>query len=569
MRWSVLLLLVPGVCAAQDRSITKVIDARTREPLPFCSVVLQHQGSGTLTNDDGVFGLPVDAGSDSVIFSMVGYTRTIIALTDVIHMRVVELEPYTTELATVEVRSKSAELYTLVARCAKRLRRTRTSTAKVYFEMGTHMDDRPVEVIECFYNGRINGPHIASLELKHGRIGIAPAGDRFFVSLNVTKAMSLLDIRMPHDQFPADPFQWTSARAIAKRYRVAATTHGTDGSALVHVRLTPRDSSGNFFSAEAWIDATTGMPRSIILACDGCTDHPFQPIAPSDRIHAIDMQVRLTMTESSAEPELHHMELRYKMDYEDTTTRHSVLTEAVMHVFDRGRPFLLPVFTYDDHQYDYRKITFQPYDSSFWATAPTLVRTERQERDLKFFAEHGHLTSSTRLPEMKGNAFFESNYARWAPDRRISLRTLPPPPGEAVPAGNAGRVHLEAQLYLDVDTGGSRPRIFTATVFDAFRSYYRAPEVRQTDAFLNIFFDLCEIERRRMDAQLRMPGQCYEDMLTIHAAARRNVERITREYLLDTDNGTNVPAMSVWNQRVKDALGIDNFALIGLDADQR
>jgi hypothetical protein len=106
-------------------------------------------------------------------------------------------------------------------------------------------------------------------------------------------------------------------------------------------------------------------------------------------------------------------------------------------------------------------------------------------------------------------------------------------------------------------------------VFDAFRSFHYATELRHTDAFLNIFFDLSEIERRRMDAQLREPGLRYEEMLAIHKVATRNVERLAHQYLANTDNGTNVPALLVWNKRVMDALGIDNFALIGLDADQR
>lgn len=574
MRQWVLLAFSPAACLAQPVLKGHVVDGVTHEALAYCSIALQGRPSGTLSNDEGAFALPFAIPEDTILFTMIGYERRALSVSDALRSPEVALTSAATDLAPVEVRPDQDELYELVARCARKMLQLTEVNSKLYFEMGTRMDDQPVEVVESFYNARVRGPHIEQLDLKHGRIGIAPVGDRFFVNLDVTKAMSMLDIREADERFPTSPFQWTTAKALRKRYHVQERGRREKDPGPVHVLLTPRDTSGSGFVVDAWIRAGTSLPEAIVMSCEHCVRYPFVPLEPEDRIRRIDMRVSISFREDpETRAELDHMELDYRMDHTGLGREHAVHTTATMRTFDRDRLFILPLFAYDARQNDYRKITFQPYDSSFWATAPTLVRTEQQERDRDFFAQHGFLTGNARPRAFSMHTFFESNYAFWAPDRRISLKTLPPR-GEASVFHDRARahrtvqpptVHLEAQLYMDVDTTGDRPRIFTATVFDGFRSYHEEPEQRYTDAYLNIFFDLCEMERRRLDDEVRVPGLTYADMCAAHSRAVRRMHVTTAQYDRQVVLGANGPAFARWNQVVKDALGIDNFVLDGLD----
>ena len=53
----------------------KVVDATTNVPLPFASVVLQGQTSGTATDFEGAYRLEgVTAGVHNVVVSFLGYT---------------------------------------------------------------------------------------------------------------------------------------------------------------------------------------------------------------------------------------------------------------------------------------------------------------------------------------------------------------------------------------------------------------------------------------------------------------------------------------------------------------
>ncbi|HMC98356.1 MAG TPA: carboxypeptidase-like regulatory domain-containing protein, partial [Flavobacteriales bacterium] len=381
MRCAFLLLLVPTPAFAQSIVEGRSVDAETHAPLPYCSVVVQGTTQGTITNADGFFRLAADSLRDTLVFSYVGYARRALPAGALAGGGDVLLDPSVTHMREVEVRANDDRLYQLVARCAQGLRMYAAHPAKLYFEMSTHMDERPVEVLEAFYNVRINGPHVEDLMLKQGRIGIAPVDGRYFVSLDVTKAMSLLDIREAHPKFPMSPFQWTKARALARHYEARYAGSSMDDARLDHVVLEPRDSTSGAFAVEAWIDGTTAQARSIELHCTDCRPHPFVVLKPEDRITSMSMRVRFTFKDGPAPAPLDHMELDYELGYVDAQGPRHVHTTAVMRPFQHNASFILPLFNYDLTQNDYRKITFQPYDSVFWATSPTLVRTDAQEHD--------------------------------------------------------------------------------------------------------------------------------------------------------------------------------------------
>lgn len=73
-----LLLLMPAFSQAQEMRITgRVVDAKTKEPVPFASIGLLKAGAAALTNQQGYFqlaGLEKDS-QDSLIVMTLGYHR--------------------------------------------------------------------------------------------------------------------------------------------------------------------------------------------------------------------------------------------------------------------------------------------------------------------------------------------------------------------------------------------------------------------------------------------------------------------------------------------------------------
>ena len=77
--WFVLLLPILG--RAQENRITgRIVDAKTKDPVPFASIGLREEGTGALTNEYGYFQLAglEKTNQDSLIVMTLGYERSAI-----------------------------------------------------------------------------------------------------------------------------------------------------------------------------------------------------------------------------------------------------------------------------------------------------------------------------------------------------------------------------------------------------------------------------------------------------------------------------------------------------------
>lgn len=567
------LFLIPLPALAQVPLTGRLLDAGTRAPLPYASIGVSGTARFTLSNEEGAFSIVTDTLHGSLRVALIGYRTRVVSAQEVARDGILLLQPTAKELPSFTVKGSDTQ-YERVARAAKTLRRQQPGKARAYFELETHLEGQPVEVIECFYNAELEGAQVRDLHLKHGRIGVAPVqtregGQRYFVSLNTTKAITLFDPTASNDHYPATPFQWTKAKAIKKRYRVELLS--TDDSGTDLLRLTPRDTSGTAFTVDLWLRRTDDRVLAYELRCTACAPVPFEPYKAVDHILSTDLRIKHVWQPDANV--LEHTELAYTMDYEGMGRREHVRTSAVLHLFDPGGSFMLPLFEYDQEQPDYRKILLQPYDSVFWQQAPTLVSTAQQQRDRAFLRTHGTFTGFRKANGTSKTTFFESNCAWWSAEKRISLKSLPPPPDDGRRPANyqqrgatvpATQVNLDAQLYLDMDTTGGQLRVFTATLLDGFRSYYHLPEERHTDCFINLFFDLCEMERRAMQVELQQPSMTAERARSIHSTWTNHMRDMTRRYMKETALGSDHHALLQWNAMVKEALGLDNVAMFGL-----
>lgn len=582
LRRPLFLCLVACAAHAQGQVHVEghVRDATTGEPLPFASVVAHHAGTSTLTNEEGAFRIGL-AADDTLIVSYLGYQHQRVAAHAAADIR---LQPSTLELRAVEIDGRSDPLYELVVRSARHLDRAGRYRSKLYYELGTRTDGRPVEALECFYNAELKGPGIASLALKNGRIAVVPDKGRYMLNLNTSKGFTLLHPTRK-GPFPTSPLEAGSVSALRKRFDLTLLGITHDPEELYHILLVPRDSTADLFRAELWLEPTAERIRSLTLECTDCGSHPFQALYPSAQLRNMDIRYRQTYTQVDGRQRLQTIELDYALTYHPRFAGPNagppqdrrVYAKGIMHLFDHGKSFILPLFRYDRDQTDYRKITFMPYDSVFWANAPTLPRTAQQERDQALFQQKGTLLGhGLRSADGSPTPLFDSNYTFWSPARRISLKSHVAPPLDipvrggytTAPPPMARQVELVTQLYLNIDSTATGYRTFSVTVFDGLHSLYQAPPGPHTDLFLNLFFDLCEIERRRMQAALDTPGLTLERIKALHSSAEAAMADTTLRFMKETRYGEDMRALQRWNEHVRDRLGIDNAALFGAEAER-
>ena len=122
---------------------------------------------------------------------------------------------------------------------------------------------------------------------------------------------------------------------------------------------------------------------------------------------------------------------------------------------------------------------------------------------------------------------------------------------------------MNVQLFLDVTQNERTFNFKSYSVFDAMKTFYHLEEEAETKAFLNIYFDICEIERRRMENLLNSSANTIQKTDSIYHEAVRRKDEVTKKYLKDVQLGKAKKSMYEWNDYVFQNLGIDNLKLFG------
>ncbi len=79
-----------------------------------------------------------------------------------------------------------------------------------------------------------------------------------------------------------------------------------------------------------------------------------------------------------------------------------------------------------------------------------------------------------------------------------------------------------------------------------------------------MYFDLCEIERRKFELACRKEVLNPQRVDAIYKDSKRVLDEVLSDFLTQVDRGQNRKAMLKWNEVIKADLGIDNVVLFSL-----
>ena len=82
------------------------------------------------------------------------------------------------------------------------------------------------------------------------------------------------------------------------------------------------------------------------------------------------------------------------------------------------------------------------------------------------------------------------------------------------------------------------------------------------NAFFNIYFDICEIERRKMEEKLKTNIYTVEQIDYVYKETIENMDILTKRYLKEVKLGENKKLFNKWNQYVLESLNIDNIKMV-------
>jgi hypothetical protein len=501
---SSVFILCIGSSFSQNIIRGVIRDSQTGEPLPYSSIAVKSSTRGTIANADGVFSLPANLNRDTLVFSYLGFERLEIPAKELIRLKEIMLKRKDILLQEVVVHSTDDYLYEILNQCRKNLlKNSGEYVSKVYYGIETKTKDRPVELLECYYNGYLNGTSVNSLSLKNGRIGLAEIDKRYFLTLNTSKGISRMSLLLKSDDYPSLPLQMTK-REAKKLFRLSL---GPGDKETIHIIFSPKKDSLSQFSGDLWIEKKTNILLKSELHVTNAEKHPFLPIFPADSICNLDINISHTFEKEGLLNKLDHINFSYRITYKsvrDISTvalpsiiKRELTTSGIMYFYDYGNPFILPYFEYDHDFEDYRKIAIIPYNEFFWDNNNTLVLTSAQKANLGFFANEGYLVNyrgenygndflRIRHSDSTLSSLYEYNYCFWDSDKRMMLnRKLKQNRIYQQEKINnsilSDLYHLEVQLFLDITQKEGNYFFKTYTVFDAVKTFYHLEEEAETD----------------------------------------------------------------------------------------
>lgn len=573
MRFCMIFFLLISVCSyAQLPHSTlngTILDASSNEPLAYCNIAIKYQSKGFITNELGQFQLKAHLKRDTLIISYIGYTTRKIPAHFFVKNKVLKLKPQSINLKELVVAENEKELYDAIYNCRKKLRRVGKDNAKGYLQIESQTAEQPIEMLQTYYNVATENGTIQALNLKNGRVGLAPISDQFFFSLGTSTAISRLSLTNRNQYFPWNPLQLTRGR-LKKRYRITRLSSFSN-EAIYHIAFEPRKEETDYFAGEIWIDKATFDILKIELNCKNASQHPFEPIWEQDEIESIDFNIVQTFQSSSTQNRLSHVNFSYAVNYlqyrkAEAAKLLKIGTSGLLFLFEYDTQYLEPLFEFEPTVNDYLKISTFPFNPHFWAENEGLVFTDKQQQQVEYFKTKGTLLNyRDNLFSGQTPLFLWSNAVWSASDRLTYDKTFMYQNTNTQKVMAVGQLlDFKVNLFVDINQFADTLQYFTKATFDIKNSFYNIPKTKLTDCFINIYFDIAEIHRRQLQAILDSKTHTIAEAEEALSNSKKKLERRLNQYLIEVSEGLNYIALEKWNDLVDKELGVDNLAYFKL-----
>ena len=551
-----------------------IVDARTKLAIPYAKIYNPSISKGTISNLEGYFRLPISAYDNQLFVSFMGYKKQVISLKKEISFYTIYLEEEDRLLSEVVVGPNENDyLYDLVTKTRKNESHTR-KTGKTYYELKSYHDTSQIELVEGFYTIHLKGCDIEELDLKAGRLALQPYKGRYFASLESSRAITQLKTFDQNFYFPTSPIE-IKKKELKTHFKLGLLAKFVDdqNDSIYHISFEPKKELGLFYYGELWIDKDHETVKKINFKCDSCKKYPFLPIFPSDSIANVQFNITKTFTEIDGEMIFSQIDFFYVIDYKSrigTTNQqnYKIVTNAILYTYDFESEFeFITPSKLPENVSDYRKYNATPYNDFFWKFNDEFRMKNQANENESFFQSpnsHTNISVFKKLPNQK-TGLFEHPFIQWSTNRILFREFLSDTMERPVTNVIYDNYQLKIDFYVDLNTYNDSTNLFSAVIFNPFESFYHLPITKETQCFINIYFDLYEIVRRKFEAELKDESYDLETVKHIYSTYQKALGKEMNTFFKAVDRGTNRVDLEKYNAFVYDNLGIDNLALFGLD----
>jgi len=580
-----------------------VVDSITQECIPFVNVYNKANNSLVKTDFDGKAKLKYHYIEDTILIKFLGYNDLKIQLKN-IQEKIILTKKYKSLKEVVIKPISKKYLYDMIERARDNIfHLDHQLKSKCYFQLKSSIEKRPIELIEAYYNGATKGYQIQDLKLKAGRIALQKDSiySRLFTSMDGTKPLIQIDWKKKHEKMPFFVLNLNKAKQ-KKHFYLEELERYTDenNDSIIKIAITPKDTTGDFFGGEIHLDWASNQIVKIVVAGNNLTKHPFESIKQSDKLENVYIQITSLFKKVNNKRTLEQIDFEVKSNYitKDSAKKHlnyPIYTQAILYFYDYHSLFNLPIYAIEnlDDISDYTKILAYPYNEFFW-NYNNEFSLEASKKANQLFFEKSTLNNQFQSQILNFNILKEKQFVKWSKNRihfiedikeRIIQTFYKQNTGVAailIPKGDrrifGAKIHeydiikqtygnkekpfhFDIQLFADYNKYSDTSNVLTATILNPYNSYYYLRVDNPIRVFMNLYFDIAEVERLNMIDELNnMSNLSYEDLLNIHDKYTIYKEEMWRKLSQETQNGVLKNRFIQWNQYIKNALDIDNFS---------
>ena len=284
------------------------------------------------------------------------------------------------------------------------------------------------------------------------------------------------------------------------------------------------------------------------------------------------MEMTKSFQEINNSPFISSIDYNYNVVYRDTSGNElEATTRAYLNAFDYNTTFNLPNFEFTRHLHkDYRNITAGGYDAIFWNGTTEFRFFERMD-EVENFIKENYIDDNLLFPKRKsGNKQqLEFPYIMWN-EKRFEMAQVSDEiieNSKRTRAFESDRYNLNLKLYCDVNDIQDSMIYRLATILDPVGSYYHFQITDLDRAFMNIYFDLMEIQKRKFETELsKMQHPSIELVNNLYKKHINEFKVNSKLFVSETNKGRNWDKMEKWNTFILKTLSIDNLKMLNLSS---
>lgn len=554
-----------------------ITDSETGQPIAYATIYNLNKKTGSIGNLNGYFKLENVSPNDTLSIYFIGYEKYYEMGSVLLQLDTIRLTEKSSQLDEVTILADDSFLYELVAKSGKTCAFT-PKTAKSYFELETYANGTQIELVESYYNGVYTGYDVEELNYKSGRLALKGFGQMLLTSTSTSRAILMHKLMEKNDYFPKMPFEFGQFK-MRKYYKLnLASTYNDEAMRKIYV-INFNPISEAYFSGTVWIDSLSHAVQKVKLMIKEATQYPFQLMGypEGEGLTHVNLEITKSFLERDGKMYVDKIDFNYDFYYPAGFSSDSLMphisSHAILYAYDYANTFSLPIFEFTDSPWiDYVQIFTIPPNQIFWDHLAEFSLNDADNSNELFYQSYGHDLDKSWFATHNDTALYRFDkvmYKNWSKNRIIiretlndtldySTRTDIPP---------SRLYHLEAQILLDINAFDDTVSITTRTVLDPYKTYYHFPIDKLSDAFVNLYFDLVEIQRMELEREIEKSTKDEATILALYSKRMELIKQMSADYFSEVNRGKNSRAFAKWNTYIYDRLGINNIEIFHLNSE--